>query len=134
MGFGEFEITDAFTTKNTLSINLRSGKISGVLSGVVFIDKDTKQYISYIPAFDISGYGETKEKAREILKFSLDQLFSHLTDLSQEELQIEMKKLGWNKSRFFNKQFSTAYVDVNGVLQNFNVEANSIQGITLTAA
>jgi hypothetical protein len=32
----------------------------------------------------------------------------------------ELKKLGWTKHKYFKKQYSSSFVDENGVLQNFD--------------
>jgi hypothetical protein len=38
---------------------------------VKYIDKDTRQYVIYIPSLEISGYGATEAKAMEMVEFSL---------------------------------------------------------------
>jgi len=133
MGFTEFIVAKQDSVINDLRINLTDKGVAGSLSGVSFIDKDTKQHITYIPALELSGYGETEEKAEEMIKFSIDNLFQFLVNLSAKNLQIEMETLGWKKG-LFNKHFSKSFVDINGALQNFNVEANSVNKITLIAA
>lgn len=133
MSFNSFKVTNEISNANNLRIDLKAGIVKGSLSGIVFIDKDTKQYVSYMPALDISGYGETQQKAEEMITFSLTQFFDYLFNLTKSEVDSEMRKYGWKKS-IFNKQFSKSFIDINGVLQNFNVEENSINPITLTAA
>lgn len=133
MAFSEFTVTNETTYTNKLTINLKNGRIHGVLAGVSFIDKDTKQYVTYIPALELSGYGETKDKAEEMIKSSMNDLFNHFMEISANELDIEMKSCGFTK-KFFNKQFSNSVVDIHTSLQNFNVEENSINIITLRAA
>jgi len=134
MSFNTFEVINQPTTINHLSINLRKGHINAVVGGIDFIDKDTLQHVSYIPSFEISGYGETPEKAQEMLKAALHDLFEYLTDLKQEKLNAELKRYGWMKNKYFNKQYSNSFVDENGALRNFNVKENSVSRITLTAA
>jgi predicted RNase H-like HicB family nuclease len=134
MAFSEFKVTTEKTNVNNLNFNLQAKTVRGHLMGFFFIDNDTKQYVAYFPALEISGYGETKEKAEEMAKFSINQLFDYLMELSKNQLDIELKKFGWKKSVIFNKQFSNAFVDINGALQNFNVKENSLSQVTLTAA
>lgn len=134
MAFSEFQITQESTNQNYIKIDLFNKSIKGSFAGISFIDKDTKQYVSYIPALEISGYGDNREKAEEMIKFSMHELFFHLIHLSKGELDAEMRILGWKKNIFFNKQFSNAYIDMEGALQNFNVEENSVKRIKLIAA
>jgi hypothetical protein len=116
-----------------LRIDLRKHKITTQVNGYRFIDKDTKQAVTYLPAFELSGYGETFEKADEILRFSLKEYFDYLVKLPSGEIQIELAKLGWKKG-LFNKEYSKTYVDENGVLQNLNAENDHVERIALTAA
>jgi hypothetical protein len=134
MAFSEFKLTNEKTNVNNLNFNLQAQTVRGNLIGFFFIDNDTKQYVAYFPALEISGYGATKDKAEEMAKFSISQFFDSLMGLSKTEIDIELKKFGWKKSGIFNKQFSNAFVDINGALQNFNVKENSLSQVTLTAA
>jgi hypothetical protein len=63
-----------------------------------------------------------------------DNTFLHLADLPEVQLQQELRKLGWNRGGIFKKEYSKAYVDGNGELQNLNAVENSIEKLTLTAA
>ena len=71
------------------------GAIKGNIGAFKFIDKDTKQYVMYIPSLEISGYGDTEDKAREMLKFSLDDFSKYLVSLPFEQINEELVKLGW---------------------------------------
>ena len=53
--------------------NKSKGHINGFMTVFKFQDKDTNQFISYCPSFDLSGYGETEDKAVEMLKFSVSE-------------------------------------------------------------
>lgn len=86
-----------------------------------------------MPALDISGYGETLEKAEEILKYTLQEFFIHLLKLTPSKLQIELAKLGWRRG-IFNKEYSKTYVDINGELKNLNAENDQVERIALTTA
>ena len=92
-----------------------------------FIDKDTKQYVAYSPTLDISGYGNTEERAQEMMKFSIKDFAIYLTKLSNREREKELFSLGWKKDKLKNKDFSKVYVDGQGDLKNFNAEEGSIK-------
>ena len=103
-----------------IRINRRTGHIQSKLQMLKFVDKDTKQHICFIPAFQISGYGKTKAKALEMLKFSMDEYFTNLIHMTDKQMKQEMIQLGWHSDKFFKKEYSRAYVDQDGVLQDFN--------------
>lgn len=122
----KFEIKDLHPEdKNTLHISNNGG--SAGICVYNFIDKDTKQFVAYSPALDISGYGETEEKAQEMMKFAIEDYIKYLTNLSIKEREKELYNLGWKKDRLKNKDYSRLYVDINGDLKNFNAEEGSIK-------
>jgi len=134
--FEQFDLVpNTSDSKDHLHINVRGGgiKISSNLSSFRFLDKDTKQYIFFIPSLDISGYGETPQIATEMAKFCLDDFYEGLSKLSRKDIEKELFKLGWKKG-LFNKDFSKAYVDGLGELKNFNVELDKVEKLTITAA
>lgn len=115
-----------------LTINRRRKKIQAKLSAFQFIDKDTSQYVIVVPSLEISGYGETLEKAEEMLKFSLDQFAIYILAMDSDGISKEFSSLGWKRNPFRNKEFSKAFIDGNGELQNFNAEGE-IKQMTLVA-
>jgi len=122
----KFEIKELHPEdQNTLHISNSGGKAGICVYN--FIDKDTKQFVAYSPALDISGYGETEAKAEEMMKFAIQDYLVYLTNLSSKERDKELASLGWKKDRFKNKDFSRAYVDINGDLKNFNAEEGSVK-------
>jgi hypothetical protein len=86
-----------------------------------------------MPALDISGYGETIDKAEKILIYNVQQYFTYLLNLPADQVQIELSKIGWKKG-IFNKEYSKAYIDINGELQNFNAENDKVERVALTTA
>ena len=110
------------------------GHFQGYMNVFKFQDKDTNQYISYCPCFDLSGYGETKAKAVEMLEFSIKEFFVHLLAISLKQMQSELNALGWKQNKFSHKQYSKAVVDINGELQNFNAVDNKVERMALHAA
>jgi len=112
-------------------IRINKNRITAELSMLKFIDKDTKQYVFVLPAFDISGYGETEEKALEMLKFVLNEVNNQIITSSQKDRTTFFEGLGWKHAIFKNKEFSKAYIDIDGNLQNFNAVDNKIERLTL---
>lgn len=112
---------------------LLNGAVKGQINLHKFIDRDTKDFIFFCPSLDITGYGETENDAFEMIKASMDDFFEFLRNLSFQERDIKLRELGWEKSKFFNKRFSKAFVDASGELQNFNALDNKIETITVAA-
>lgn len=134
MGLTNFKESTRVQTKQSLKVDKRKRKISGNVTVLHFIDNESKQHIAYAPSLNVSGYGETEKKAKEMLKFSIDELFLFLISLDANKLTAEMRKLGWDNSEYFNKQYSTAFVDINGELKGLNAVDNNVELTTLEAA
>jgi len=117
-----------------LKIKRSEGEISAAIIGYSYRDNETKQYICYLPSLEISGYGKTLEKAEELVKASMDDMFSYLLNLGLLEMNQELKGLGWIKNPIFTKEFSKVLVDENGVLQGLNAENGEIKRFELVAA
>lgn len=122
------------TDKAADTLQIGHHKVNMNVSAFKFIDKTTKQHVIYIPALEMSTYGETKAKAEEMIKQTMDEFCKFLTELSYEERTKELQSLGWSKNWIFNKKFSRSYVDSDGNLKDFNAEENSIERVTLQAA
>ena len=84
-------------------------------------DKQTQQFVIYIPSLEISAYGETKEKAEEMIHSSLQNYCVYLANLTHKETQKELQSLGWKHQPLRNKDYSKIYVDVTGELKGFAV-------------
>lgn len=135
-GFFSFEILDKKIDHDSIWISKDSGggfKIKFSSTLYRFRDKDTRQIILYLPSFDITGYGSTEQKATEMLKFSVNEYFSHLSFLSRKKLDEEFISLGWKKTLYKNKEYSKLYVTPDGELQNFNAVADKVERLTLQA-
>lgn len=118
-------------------IRIKKGRgIDARFQVLTFIDKETKQHIVFCPAFDLTGYGSTIEKAYELFNFNLDQFYEELYDLTYEKQNAMLIKLGWKKDKFKNKNYSSVFVNVHGELENFNIEEGTLklQSVTLEAA
>ena len=73
-----YKVTHGRSSTEQFHINLRKQYIRYRLSAMKFIDKDTKQHVIYIPSLNISSYGETNDKAEEMMRFCLEEYFSFL--------------------------------------------------------
>lgn len=134
---GQLELIPVKTNEpreEKLQVNKPAGKIHGGMAIIRFQDKDTKQFISFCPSLDISGYGLTKEKAFEMLRFSISEYFGYIIKLPLNEIEEELNKLGWKRNRLFRKQYSKSFVDINGELQNFNAIEGTVERFRLEAA
>lgn len=85
-----------------------------------FTGKSGEYWISIIPSLNVSGYGDTESDATKDLEYNLKIFCKDLFELSKDQRDAELKSMGWSKNKFFGKQYSSVYVDENGVLQNFD--------------
>ena len=132
-GFGHIQYSDNTNQQEYLRIDQRKRKIEGSFTLHKFVDQDTNQIIHYIPSLDITSYGAIEEKAEEMLRFCIDDLFENLISLPPKLLKIELLKLGWKQNTLRNKEYSKAYIDINGELKNFNAVERKVERVTLTA-
>lgn len=131
---GEFVLSNSLLIEETLRINRSAKNIKGRLAAFSWIDADTNQHVVYIPSLEITGYGENRNKAVEMLDFSVKEYLTSLIRLPKGQLEEELFKLNFKKNKFFNKEFSKAYVDLAGELQNFNAVDNKVEKLTLESA
>ncbi len=129
--FNEFQILDIFKPYQTIKINFDKGRVKGNLTRINFKDKDTNQFVEYCPAFDISGYGDTKAEAIEMFKFSLAEYLEYLLGLPVKKVEQELKKFGWSKVPLHNKEYSNSHVDIGGNLKNFNAIEDTVEVSTI---
>lgn len=94
-------------TKDSLSIrvNLISGK-----------DGDFWVFIS--PSLNVSGYGKTIDEAKASFDENMEVFSDDITRASSSERNNILRQLGWKQKRYMKKQFSKAFVDEDGILQN----------------
>ena len=59
---------------------------------VLFFEEDNIHY-AFMPSFDLTGYGNTEEEAKESLTVVLDEFLRYT--LNKNTLFIEMQRLGW---------------------------------------
>lgn len=89
----------------------------------VFDFMDHGYHIMYVPSLKLSAYGKTKEEARQMLSdVVLFDFFEQLINMAEGEAFQHLSRLGWTIRGFQERVFeNAAYVDKNGVLQNFNL-------------
>lgn len=125
--------TDQSTLAETLHIKSSKGvtSIRSHINIVRYQDKDSGQWVFYAPSFELSGYGENQDKALQMIKEAFGDFLDYMSKLSAAKMQAELTKLGWKKNKLWNKDYSRAYVNGEGELQNFN--ADKVERFTLVA-
>lgn len=129
--FNEFKTLEKFKPYQTIKINPAKRNIKGTLTIITFKDKDTLQFVEYCPAFDISGYGDTKAESMEMIKFSLADYYTYLLKLPVKKIENELKKFGWSKVKLHNKEYSNSHIDIEGNLKNFNPIEDTVEVLTI---
>jgi hypothetical protein len=89
-------------------------------------------WVCYSSSLNTSGYGATKKEAEESFQHNLEVFCEYLLKLKSSQQQTELRNLGWDRKIYARKQFSKAYVDENGDLQNLT--NTSVQALETTAA
>lgn len=90
------------------------------LSLNVFAGKQGDYFLYFCPALNISGYGKTDFKAEEFIKVEMLTFCEDIMAMPSNERDNYLMSLGFKKERFHNKNFSKAYIDVDGRLQDFD--------------
>ena len=130
--FGTFSTVKVTKQEEYLRVDHRHGSIEAQVRIIIFKDKDTNQYVISVPSLNITGYGSTKKRAMEMLKFSFDDFNMNLIRMPIGNISALLRKLGWKRSQLHNKNFSKSYIDINGELKNFNVVDNKVESEILT--
>ena len=112
--FGEKQDNSHVT--ETLKVTAKG--LKGMLQS--FTGQSGDYWVSIIPSLNVSGYGPTEDEAREDLAYNFDIMCQDLFSVDALKRFKYLKDLGWEHSKIFKKQFSKAYVDENGILQNFD--------------
>ncbi len=125
----KFERQSGPPDTDSLHIKTKGKKsfITGNLTVISFRDKDTRQMVIYVPALDLSGYGEDEQKAEEMVKFSIQDFFDYLMQFPSTKVRTELAKYGWKNNPIKSKEFSHAYVDIRGNLKNFNAVGDKVE-------
>lgn len=113
-----FNITKRPAKKNDRdTLRIKGGKIFFSLNS--YSGKQGEFIIFYIPSLNISGYGKTTEEAEEFLKTEIQVFCEDVMKMPSKEKDAFLESLGFEKEKFRSKNFSKAYVDENGILQEF---------------
>ena len=121
MSFNFTEIREYLKIKSD-KINIKVLTVSG---------KDGDYFVNISPALLISGYGSSEQEAKESFEHNMEVFCKDLLDLTQENRDLYLFKLGFSKEKFKSKNFSKLYIDENGVLQG--LEPSSVKTSVLEA-
>jgi len=102
--------------KDTLRI--KGDKLDARLN--IISGKQGTHFLTYSPSLKISGFGNTKEEALEFIKMELQGFCEDIYSMNNTEREKYILSLGFQKEKFHSKNFSKAYVDQNGRLQDFD--------------
>lgn len=86
---------------------------------LVLIGKEGEYYVALSPSLNVSGYGKTKREAERSFNENMETFCEDFMALKPSEREVELKKLGFEKEKLKNKNYSKIYVDQNGLLNGF---------------
>lgn len=132
---GSIRKVDKDSGQDSLQISFSSKKVKGSFRIYYFMDHG--HYIAYMPSLQLTGYGDNRKEAVDmLLDVVLDDFCENMLELPIEKANNLLSSLGWKRNKLFHKRFSTAsYVDKEGVLKNFNLPLETkIESEILTAA
>jgi hypothetical protein len=107
---------------DTEQIRIKSNRVQirlNVISGV-----DDGFHVCVSPTANISGYGDDKDSARSSFEHNAQLFMQDLLSLSTKERNNFLKSLGWKQMKHESKNYSTPFVDKDGILNN--LEESSI--------
>ncbi len=115
----EFTITkEPLKSKQKDTIRIKGGNLDFSLS--VFNGKQGDHFLCYCPTLNISGYGSTEKEAEDFIKVEMKVFCEDIMAMPTDERESYLLSLGFKKERFRKKNFSKAYIDENGRLQDFD--------------
>ena len=101
-------------------------RIKGNRLNIKFVSVSGKEgdyFVMVAPSIMVSGYGMTEEDAQSSFDENIEVFCEDIMAMTQEEREIEFRRLGFAKVPYHNKDYSKAYVDENGVLQGIEPES-----------
>jgi hypothetical protein len=107
-----------FNSEYKDTIRIKGSKMS--LNFNVFSGKQGDYWVFYVPGINVSGYGKTKEEAEDFLNIEMEVFCEDVMGMSKREKEAFISSLGFAKELFRSKNFSKAYVDADGKLQEFD--------------
>ncbi len=93
---GKIKVADA----GTVEVNLP-----------VIIFKEDGSTISYCPALDLAGYGNTEKEASESMNVVMEEYFSYT--IHKKTLDKDLKKLGWKVKKNMHKKMTPPSVSTS---------------------
>ncbi len=106
-----------FVKTETIKIKGQSIKSNlNILSG-----KQFDQWVFICPSINVSGYGDTLEDAKASFEYNLQLFMDEFLKLKFIDRKKELKKLGWQQDKFHSKNYSIAYIDKDGILNNLEM-------------
>ncbi|PKR80376.1 hypothetical protein CW751_09900 [Brumimicrobium salinarum] len=115
----------------TETFRVKKGVVSARLLSVS--GKEDDSFVIFAPTFNLSGYGNTRGEAEEMIKESFDDFVHYFLTLTSSEKELYLFQHGFSKEKFKSKNFSKAYIDENGELQNLKLENQSYELTNLVA-
>ena len=121
-------MSDVKKIESNVRLKLDFKNQSIVVSGMVILIHDPSgQWVSFIPSLNLSGHGNTINQAIASMEVGLhafaDDLFEAGEKRSKKYL---LEELGFVNEKYFKKQYrSEAYIDVSGMLRDFDLPEDS---------
>jgi len=128
-----FKVEQMPLALDSLHINQIKKRVRGRFNVLGFVDPQTKQHVAYVPALEVSGYGDNKQEAMFMVEEMLTSMFETFVNMSPLELNAELERYGWKRSKFFAKEFSAKLVDFDAKMKELNVEVSKIERFQLVA-
>lgn len=125
-----FKMTKSQLANEKDTIRVKNGNISCSLN--IYSGKQGEFIINYCPSLNISGYGKTEQEAEDFIKVEMEVFCEDLHSMNTKEKEAFLSSLGFKRDIFASKNFSKAFVDENGKLQDF--EEGTLQHKMLESA
>src|SRR5690606_16870197 len=89
-------------TRNSI---MKKTRITGCVLAINYYDEESEMWISYMPSFNLSGYGKTEKLASDMIEACLDTYLKGLIRLSKKERDRELLSLGWSHRQMKKKEY-----------------------------
>lgn len=112
------KLSKNINSDNTVdSIRIKGDKILLKFTAISGMSGD--YFLFLVPSLNISGYGTTEQEALAFLEVEAQLFCEDLSEMKIQDREQYLISLGFSPEKFHSKNFSKAFVDDNGVLQNF---------------
>ena len=96
-------------------LRIKGGKIN--IKVLTTSGKDRSSFVIISPTLLVSGYGSTEIEAKESFQHNMELFCKDFIELSTNQRDNYLRKLGFTNEKFKTKNFSKLYLDEKGVLQ-----------------